>query len=633
MLIYISYLLLLFSGFQFFKNEKCIDVIIKTSLLFFCILVIITELLSYLNLLNFTVILFFWLLFSGINVIYLIKTKSLLKLPKFLNAQFKLFSNIEKRISFLILLFFSCLLFQGLIYPPNNWDSLTYHMSRIMFWISNESVSHFQTNILRHLYQPPFSEFFILHVCLLQGNDYLANSVQLFFLLLTAVSFYTLLDITNTTRLSKLIGIVFFISTPSILLEATTTKNDIVCGFFIITTALFSIRVYLRSNVENFIFLGLSIGLAIFTKGTAYLFIAPIIVILALFICHNIIKTKEIAIFKNIFFAFIVIFILNFNHFYRNYNIDRNILNIDKVESKMFSNDKMNIQIFTSNLLKNIGLHIIPPFTSYYNDFIESYHQKYELDINSPDTNYYGAKYLSPKSNETHEDLVPNTLQLFFIVLISIYILYKNLYNYKIIQILVLLIILFQLILFVGYLKWQPWHTRLHIPMFIFSAVLVSIYFDNIKKHKKFIVAITLFCCVCCFGFYYLFNNTRPIITNLKFTKNIKINDTRYKKYFSNQLFLYKEYNIISNYLDKGAISTIGFGLNDWEYPLVYNYFWTNYKINCIFVNNSTTIIQEPLSDNEVLITSNKQDFIMYNGKKYNNIFPNHTHLWLYQKN
>ncbi|MFY8009574.1 MAG: hypothetical protein ACOVNW_07720, partial [Flavobacterium sp.] len=43
-----------------------------------------------------------------------------------------------------VLLVLLCLLFvQGLLYPPNNWDSLTYHMSRIMYWIGNESVDYF----------------------------------------------------------------------------------------------------------------------------------------------------------------------------------------------------------------------------------------------------------------------------------------------------------------------------------------------------------------------------------------------------------------------------------------------------------------------------------------------------------
>ena len=68
----------------------------------------------------------------------------------------------------------------ALIAPPNNWDSMTYHMSRVMHWIQNQSVSHYPTHILRQLHSNPWSEFAITHFQILTDGDYLANSVQWF---------------------------------------------------------------------------------------------------------------------------------------------------------------------------------------------------------------------------------------------------------------------------------------------------------------------------------------------------------------------------------------------------------------------------------------------------------------------
>src|SRR5262249_2538151 len=73
--------------------------------------------------------------------------------------------------------------FIALVAPPNTWDSLTYHMSRVMHWAQNRSVSHYPTHIQRQLHHTPWAEFAILHLQLLSGNDRFANTVQWFAML------------------------------------------------------------------------------------------------------------------------------------------------------------------------------------------------------------------------------------------------------------------------------------------------------------------------------------------------------------------------------------------------------------------------------------------------------------------
>ena len=66
----------------------------------------------------------------------------------------------------------------ALISPPNNWDSMTYHMSRVEYWIQNKGIHFFTTNNPRQNVLAPFSEFFILHFQILSGSDIFANLVQ-----------------------------------------------------------------------------------------------------------------------------------------------------------------------------------------------------------------------------------------------------------------------------------------------------------------------------------------------------------------------------------------------------------------------------------------------------------------------
>ena len=55
--------------------------------------------------------------------------------------------------------------------PPNNWDSMTYHMSRVVHWIQNSSVNHYPTHIDRQLWLNPWAEFAITHFQMLSGGD------------------------------------------------------------------------------------------------------------------------------------------------------------------------------------------------------------------------------------------------------------------------------------------------------------------------------------------------------------------------------------------------------------------------------------------------------------------------------
>jgi len=85
-----------------------------------------------------------------------LRNKSKINFLDLLN-KLKTLTISEKIYLSIVTVIFLLLFYQGIIYPPNNWDSLTYHMSRIMYWLSNENLNHFPTHILRHLYQPPFA--------------------------------------------------------------------------------------------------------------------------------------------------------------------------------------------------------------------------------------------------------------------------------------------------------------------------------------------------------------------------------------------------------------------------------------------------------------------------------------------
>ncbi|MFC4738425.1 ArnT family glycosyltransferase [Flavobacterium ponti] len=635
MLLYICYLLLFLIVHKSDLKSSLADFMIKSTLLFSTVIVLNVELLSIFNSLNFISILSFWLVFAVILTYFIIKNKSFLIIKTKLFSLNNNISVVDKILLFLIIIFLFAILFQGIAYPPNNWDSLTYHMSRIMYWLSNESVDHFQTHILRHLYQPPFAEYFILNINVLNGNDYLSNSVELFFLVNILIVIYEILTKLKINLTNKLISILFVLTIPSVLLQASTTKNDIVVAFFILTSLLYCYNCYKNVTLKNFLILGIAIGLAIFTKGTSYVFLLPILIIFSVFMLKKLIKTKNLKIINFGFLLISVILLINISHYYRNYKINHSILNIDDFEASSYMNEEMNLKNFISNSIKNIGLHLGYPINEKSDYIIRDLHKKINVDIDDKKLNYLGAKYSAPLELTTHEDYVPNTLALVMIILSIAIIIFQYIFknkSYNKLYIILTCILIFQAFLFISIFKWQPWHTRLHITLFIVGSLHLGIALQLSSYFKK-ITYLLVPVLIYSFGFYYIFNNLRPIVQNRKYTKSISISDNRFKKYFSNQPYLYQEYVLINNLLYDSNSKKTGLHLSDWEYPIFNSYYYEKIELIAINVTNVTSKIYQNEEDVDSIIANINKPYFLYKGKTYINQSPNNTYIWFYKLN
>lgn len=635
MLLLVNFILFILIRTRNSKNIK--HTLLVTVLLFFGAVVLITESLSLLNILDLMSLLSIWTIVFLIQFLLVLKgRKTYFKnfknnINHFIKS-YKLWSFKEKGMFYLICTFFTLTLIQGLLYPPNNWDSLTYHMSRIMHWIGNESVSYFPTHTLRQLYQPPFSEYIILNLNLINGNDYLANSVQWLFLIFSLAPILLLLDFFKVSRFNKFICIFLLITIPAVELQASTTKNDIVCGFFILSVIYCCINAYYTSNLKSFSILGLCIGLGFLTKGTSYLLVFPILLFFLGFILYKILKTKQIQLLFYGIVAIVNLLAINSFHYSRNFSINKSLLNIDDTEAKMYSNEKMNIKLLSSNILKNTGLHLGYPIYKESDYLIKLYHNKLDIDIDSPENNYSGMNYQVSQDLITHEDGVCNTthLLLFFGAIFSLCIASIRNIRQNANVLLLLSCLLIQFIIFSGFLKWQPWHTRLHIPLFMIATILISVAIEK-TKFFKYILILTIPILVFSFYFFFVYNNLRPIINNHTYTKTIKISDSRFKNFFANQPNLYAQYSNVLNRMYQEAPKKVGVMISDWEYPLFHQYYYDKIEIKSINVGNVTNSIPQDISNIDAIISTmeNKKE-ILFNNKKYINKTPNNEQIWYY---
>ena len=271
-------------GISSYSGPDKKEVLLLSVLIFSALLIIITELLSVFEVLNYRFILLSWGVVSIACVAFLIRKKDrVINFCTELNQQFgntfRALKKSEKFLLYIIITMLGLIFIQGLVYPPNNYDSLNYHLARIPNWISNHSIAHFPTHIIYQIYHPPFAEYVVMHFNLLSGGDYFSNSVQFLFFIFSLVSILSIIQIVGLSGKYKIIAFVLGATIPEVLLQASSTQNDIVVSFFILTSVYFAIKITKESGLKYFLFFGLSSGIGILTKGTAYVYLAPLLLI------------------------------------------------------------------------------------------------------------------------------------------------------------------------------------------------------------------------------------------------------------------------------------------------------------------------------------------------------------------
>jgi hypothetical protein len=613
-LFFISILLI----FLLLLSYKEIDIsksIIGTLLISSLLVTLSSEVLSLFHSFNYNSLTSFWLLTSIIGIILLVKKKSE---SNQIEEKKQLFINSVKNNKFLftiISLILFLIGFQGLIYPPNNFDSLTYHMGRIPHWIANESIQSYAGHIYRQINSPPLSELCIAQLGILYKSDLFSNSVQYFFLIGCLACFISISQEFNFSKNAKIIGLLFLIGTPDIILQGSSTQNDIVVSFFILSTCLFAIKSFKYQSLLSLSLLAISAGLALYTKGTAYIFLFPILIIWGtLFILKY---KSNFPFFKIIVIPFFII-LINLGFYTRNYSLSGDPLG--KNEDRVF-NEAFGLNELLLNTTKNIGVHFaIYPLNQFTNQVVEKIHLTLKEDIRNSSINFNGHKF-KLKEWQHNEDDAANIFQIILILIcIFLYIPFRK--KNPSLAILLLLIPILELLFFSFTLKWQPWITRLQLPIiFLFSfyvAFIISQFTNAKEKLMPFIKII--FGSIIFYAVIIIFlNPTRPFVTS-SFTNDIKITDTRFKKYFALYTKCEPDFYVSRKYLTEyeGKIG-IDIGGDTWEYPLYYDIFSKNQQLAkpLNILNLSKKLDANNYKDLKIIISYKKDSIYSYNNTKF----------------
>lgn len=559
--------------------------ILSASLFWAAILTAITELLNVFSLINPPYVLGSWLIVNLLLVFYLSRTSS----PRSITRQLhELADNWTKTLKENPLIRFCliCLLpllglslLVAIIAPPNNWDSMTYHMARVMYWMQHQSVAHYPTHNPRQLDLPPWSSFAIMHLQILSGGDRFANLVQWSSMAGCLVGVSLLARQLGAGLGGQVLATVVCATIPMGLLQSVTTQNDYVLSFWLVCLSYNVLRlVQGQTDARTFIEFGLALGLALLTKGTAYIYGLPL-VITGIFFGFKQLGTRSL---KPMMMTLSIPILLNFGHWMRNYQVFGKLLGISGNTTK---NTLFTPAAIISNTVRNISLHLSIPYepaNRFIKRLIIHVHDLLHLDASDPRTTFPGTLFdIKPMANSIpiylSEDFTGNLITFLLFSMSFILFLKGNKFGRRPNLLIYLSVLVIMGLLYNTLLAWQPWASRLHLPFFVLASAFIGTILEQcFPKSSKLTFGLVFLLSLISIP-YLLFSSPRPILESRLFSTSTPsiISQPRIDGYFNvNKNFespYLKAINTV-NQLNCYAVGLDAVGLypsngDYWEYP------------------------------------------------------------------
>ncbi len=320
LLIFISFILLNYKISSKVSNKSFEEIMILGFLFYSSSIILSGYLLSEFHLWN-SRILWCFIPFFFSYILYILFNKSFLNSEVTNKSAFKItgstiqsihneFSgmNLFERTIFSILFWTISILSITQVYlifnsPPNEWDSMTGHLNRILYFLNQGTTEHFiGTNFNVDTYPKSF--------CSIQAYPFLMSGYnEHFFKLPNFGSFwlicfgtYGILKQLGASYKSRLFGSLIVFLSPNIIMQSILTDTDIVLGAYLVSI-IYLILVFKNTQRLVYIyFAGLAFGLALSHKITFAFSFLPLLIIY-LFVIFSSSKYTFLYKFKHFFFA------------------------------------------------------------------------------------------------------------------------------------------------------------------------------------------------------------------------------------------------------------------------------------------------------------------------------------------
>lgn len=430
-----------------------------------------TNLLSLFNLIYPVYIIGFWLIYLLLLTILLIFSpsheteihppRSKLPIPLYLLCSF-------------------CLVI-AIIYPPNNWDAQSYHLPRVMQWLQNHSLSSFSTNIPRQVGMPPFNSMVALQIMGFDGSDYFVNLIQWLAYIGCIIGVYTLTGLFGDKRV-QIYAAIFMACMPGAIKQATTFESTLLVSFWLVAFVYCFMLWRQNPSWPLSLKIGLCLGLAILSKGSAY----PIALAFVIFIAYLCLRHPSKRFLQGCLMALVII-LLNIPHLARTY----------EAYGDVFGGTQTNILhhpstgTFIVNTVYNFLVHE-PWLITITGDTFYKLPEYVGVDAGDPEIFPWKGLEKTPKKITFNEGYGENPLGAAFLLVMLLAIIF---YKFKP-PLLYTCLLGFSWGAYFLLLTWHPWTGRIHTSLFILASPLAGLFINswrNASFQKAMIIILFLY--------------------------------------------------------------------------------------------------------------------------------------------
>lgn len=502
------------------KIKDQVKTMATAILLFECAVVFITNILSVANVLNGIGVFVSWLLVFFVAILIYVKNGGTFQ-KKSLSFAEVWRENRKSPVWILMVCVIGILslvlLFGAFFTVPYNYDSMSYHLSRIGYWIDHKSVAHYVCNIDRQIYSPVLAEYNLLHIMSLSGNDTFVNFLQYVSMFGTAYFLYHSARKLGTNSLFSSMAVFAFITMPLTVSQSITTQNDLFATLF------FAIFIYLLLEVIGWdsirldtkqswtiLMLSLTVGFAYLAKTSvcaSMLFFMPWLLVVCLRR-----KDQWSKLLGSVAIAILGIVLTVAETWIRTYQSGGSIM-MDTASGDIMVATK-NVSYIIVNILKNFSLlitqHLWRPLNGFIYRIAIGVGQALQVEVNHEAIAFHGFDFLHHMNmgdDMYSHDKTPSAFVAYMAViaggLLIVLIIRLLIHKKKLSE-----TVKKQWGLSIGFcisawlsfgfimalLRWQPWGTRLMYPALVITIVAtVNMLWIFLENRKRVATVILLF--------------------------------------------------------------------------------------------------------------------------------------------